>query len=491
MLTPPENILVKHPRQKRSEHIIIMVWDGMRPDLVSCKNTPNLLKFAQSGVTFADNHSCFPTLTRLNSASISTGAYPTTHGLMGNNILVTELAPYRGISTGDYHNLLAFNQVTNHQLLTTDSIAHIVAKSGGTVATATSCSTGAAFLLNHQQDGLIVNHSYVLPESSSIIKQFGSAPEADHPNIGRNTYAIDVLTKYILPEIKPNLTYVWLSDPDYTQHHYGLGSVKNMEAIRHMDDNLGRILSTVKSLTMETDIFVLSDHGFVTHEQPVKITQKLVEAGLKTSEKSTDVICVDTHIYVEDNDADRIHQIVRFLQGETWCGPIFTRHSESSDQKYGHADGTLSLQLIGNDHPRAGDILYAYDWSCQTNANGIRGTSTGGSRCGHGSISPFELRTMLFANGPSLKSGLVSQVPSGNIDVGLTALHLLGIEPTGGHDGRILCEALTNGPNPEEIYFTKETIWAERENGTSPLKEIVQRSHVEDTWYLDKGAVFR
>jgi hypothetical protein len=98
---------------------------------------------------------------------------------------------------------------------------------------------------------------------------------------------------------------------------------------------------------------------------------------------------------------------------------------------------------------------------------------------------------MLFANGPSLKSGLVSQVPSGNIDVGLTALHLLGIEPTGGHDGRILCEALTNGPNPEEIYFTKETIWAERENGTSPLKEIVQRSHVEDTWYLDKGAVFR
>ena len=468
-----------------------MVWDGMRPDLMSCDDTPNLIRFAQNGVTFADNHSCFPTLTRLNSASISTSAYPTTHGLMGNNILATELDPYHGISTGDYHNLVAFNQVTNHQLLTTNSIAHIVAKSGRTVATATSCSTGAAFLLDHQQNGLIVNHSYVFPKSTPIVKQFGSAPEANYPNIGRNTYAIDVLTEYILPETQPNLTYIWLSDPDYTQHHYGLGTAENMEAIRHMDDNLGRILSTIKSLRIEPDIFILSDHGFVTHEQPIKITQRLVEAGLKASEKSREVICVDTHIYIEDNDEERIDQIVHFLQKETWCGPIFTHHMESGNWKYGHVEGTLSLKLIGNDHPRAGNILYAYNWSCQTNANGIRGTSTGGSHCGHGSISPFELQTMLFASGPNLKSGLVSQVPSGNIDVGLTSLYLLGIEPTGKHDGRILYEALTNGPNPEEVYFTKETTWVEKGNGTPPFKEIVQRSHVKDTWYLDKGSVFR
>ena len=264
-------------------------------------------------------------------------------------------------------------------------------RSIGTIAAATPGSTGAAFLLNQQQDGLIVNHNYVLPESAPIVKQFGSAPEANRPDTGRNTYAIDVLTACISPETKPNLTYVWLSDPDYTQHHYGLGTVENMEVIRHMDDNLGRILSTVKSLMMETGIFILSDHGFVTQEQPVKITQKLVEAGLKASEKSTDVICVDTHIYVKDNDADRISQIVRFLQRETWCGSIFTRHTASDDWNYGHADGSLSLRLIGNDHPRAGNILYAYNWSCQMNANGTRGTSTGGSHCGHGSISPFEL----------------------------------------------------------------------------------------------------
>ena len=104
-------------------------------------------------------------------------------------------------------------------------------------------------------------------------------------------------------------------------------------------------------------------------------------------------------------------------------------------------------------------------------------------------------QTMLFANGPNLKPCLVSQVPAGNIDVGLTTLYLLGIEPTGKHDGRILYEALTNSPNPQEIYFTKKVTQTEIQieigSRTFPFKEIIQRSHVEDTSYLDKSTVFR
>ena len=77
----------------KAKQTMIVVWDGMRPDLVGPQNTPNLWEFADGGVTFMDNHACLPTATRLNAASISTGAYPSIHGLMGNTVLVPEIDP--------------------------------------------------------------------------------------------------------------------------------------------------------------------------------------------------------------------------------------------------------------------------------------------------------------------------------------------------------------------------------------------------------------
>ncbi|MBI1929726.1 alkaline phosphatase family protein, partial [Candidatus Poribacteria bacterium] len=337
--------------------------------------------------------------------------------------------------------------------------------------------------------------SYALPHppAGEIKAQFGVAPPADRPNTGRNAYAIDVLIRYILPEMQPALTYVWMSDPDHTQHYYGPGAPESMEAIRRVDAHLGEILSTLDTLDLRetTDVFVMSDHGFVTHEQPVDLSQTLVDAGLKAAKESTEVICVDTHIYVQDHDAEKICQIVAFLQRQEWCGCIFTRHPTGKNTKFGQMQGTLSMKLIGNDHERAGDILYAYNWSAGANRWGVRGITAGGSGAGHGSISPFELRSMLFAAGPDFKSGVTSHVPSGNIDVALTALHLLGIQPSGPHDGRVLWEGLHEGPAPEEVYFRKEPIRARSGRGKNRFAEMVQLSYVGDTWYLDKGSVVR
>ena len=54
----------------------VMVWDGMRPDLISPELTPNLWRLTQSGVRCLDSHAVFPTVTRINSASLSTGCSP-------------------------------------------------------------------------------------------------------------------------------------------------------------------------------------------------------------------------------------------------------------------------------------------------------------------------------------------------------------------------------------------------------------------------------
>jgi hypothetical protein len=36
----------------KASHVVLIVWDGMRPDFVSAENTPSLFAAAQNGVTF-------------------------------------------------------------------------------------------------------------------------------------------------------------------------------------------------------------------------------------------------------------------------------------------------------------------------------------------------------------------------------------------------------------------------------------------------------
>src|SRR6058998_2136329 len=74
--TPP-----KEPRRQ-----LLIVVDGLRPDYVTPDVMPNLTALGKRGVVFNRHHSVYPTVTRVNAASISTGAYPETHGLLGNAV---------------------------------------------------------------------------------------------------------------------------------------------------------------------------------------------------------------------------------------------------------------------------------------------------------------------------------------------------------------------------------------------------------------------
>src|SRR5687767_15917453 len=83
-----------------SRHLLIVV-DGLRPDYVTAEVMPNLTALAGRGVVFTRHHSVYPTVTRVNASSISTGSYPGTHGLMGNSVFFPSVEPTRFLDTAD------------------------------------------------------------------------------------------------------------------------------------------------------------------------------------------------------------------------------------------------------------------------------------------------------------------------------------------------------------------------------------------------------
>jgi predicted AlkP superfamily pyrophosphatase or phosphodiesterase len=80
----------------RGRIVVLMVWDGLRPDFVTQRDTPNLFKMAREGVRFDKHHSIFPTLTMVNATALATGAPPGVNGLEGNNFY---LSPSAELST--------------------------------------------------------------------------------------------------------------------------------------------------------------------------------------------------------------------------------------------------------------------------------------------------------------------------------------------------------------------------------------------------------
>ena len=109
---------------------LLIVLDGLRPDYVTPELMPNLHALGQRGVVMTRHHAVYPTVTRVNASSISTGAYPDVHGLMGNSIFFPDVDPGRFLNTGDRANLLRVEEATGRPLLTATTMGEVLAAAG-------------------------------------------------------------------------------------------------------------------------------------------------------------------------------------------------------------------------------------------------------------------------------------------------------------------------------------------------------------------------
>ena len=87
--------------KKNDRHVVVVVWDGMRPDFVTERNTPTLWKLAGEGVTFRNHHSAYPTATDVNGAALATGVYPRRNGLLANREYRSRIDLQRAFENGE------------------------------------------------------------------------------------------------------------------------------------------------------------------------------------------------------------------------------------------------------------------------------------------------------------------------------------------------------------------------------------------------------
>ena len=464
---------------------LLIVLDGLRPDYVTPEAMPNLHALGERGVVFTDHHAVYPTVTRVNAASISTGAYPETHGLMGNSIFFPEVDATQFLSTSVRQNLLRVEEAEGGRLLTAPTLGEILQEAGERLLVVSAGSSGSSFLLNHTvAGGGIIHYEYVLPESLAerVAQQLGPPPTLESPSGERNRYIVDSFLEVGLDAVDPQVTFMWLTDPDTTAHVHGVGHPTSMESIRAVDAELGRLLAALEASGQLDDfnLWVTSDHGFSTHTGFLDLQALLQPFSGTLADGSPSVVASGDAIYVRDGDADTVPGIVAALQASDRVGAVFTRD--------GQVPGTLSFEVARWGHPRAADILYSPAWTDAENEYGYRGTAASYGTAGHGSTSPFDIHNTLIAAGPDLRSGVEVSLPSSNVDFAPTILSLLGLPVESTMTGRALTEAFVDGPEAEGDVESEEVA---AETPDAGYRVTAQTSVVSGRRYLDGATAER
>lgn len=475
--------LVQRPRRLK---VVLVVFDGLRPDHITPERMPTLDALATRGVRSRQHHSLFPTVTRVNASALATGTGPSGHGILDNSIYLPDVAD-RVLNTGDAPDMVLADSVLGGRLLTAPTIGNRLREVGMRMMVASAGSSGSAYLFAGGAGTPVVNADLVMPGTlAPMVQRVLGVPPADaSPNLGRNAWAVDALLRVGVDSLDVDVAYLWLSDPDHTAHGAGLGSVMADSSIRAADRELRRLLDglAARGLGQSVNVMVVSDHGFSTHVGDAKSLRKQLGAFADS------VVIAGSAIHVRHGGSATRDAVVRALQQWPEAGAIFTAPgaANGSANGQGTVSGTISTASIGWQHARSADVLFSADWSHASNAAGHRGDTRQSGVAGHGTTSPYDVTATFVASGPAFREGVQAAAPSSNADIVPTILHLLGRSSRpDGVTGRPLLELLRRGATAP-VAVTRDSVVAV----ASGYRTVAYRTRVQQVWYFDSTRTTR
>ena len=504
---------------KPERHVVVVVWDGMRPDFVTEQNTPTLWKLAREGITFRNHHAVYPSATMVNGTAMVTGIYPGKSGIIANHVYRPDIDPHHSIDVELPAVVKKGDEVSGGKYILVPTIAELVQHAGGRTVIASAKTVG--LLLDRQADvgtakncvTLFAGKSLPAEIIPSITATLGPFPSG---HLQQDAWTTKAMTDCFWKDGVPALSVLWLGEPDLTQHESAPGAPAALAAIKSADENLAAVLSALdqRDARGRTDVFIVSDHGFSTIKRSVDLRRILNDAGFtakieelriaKDGNQSAGGIRDKTEFndqpkpgdimlaanggsvlfYVVGHDKKLIRRLVEFLQQSDFAGVIFTKEP---------MEGTFGLTQALIQRGDAPDVVMAFRWTDLQNQFGVTGEidadwQRAAGKGTHATLSRFDMHNTLIAAGPDFKRGQTDDLPTGNVDLVPTILQILGIKVPHQMDGRILSEAvaaptsLLPAPKPEA-----KSIEARKDFPSGTWRQTLKISRVGSTIYLDEG----
>ena len=470
------------------ERFLLVVFDGLRPDMMTPDTTPNLLRLAAIGTRFARARSVFPSETRVCSATVTTGCQPRRHGLVANRLAHPRDAAIpgpagRSVDTGLVANLLALEQELGEPLLDMPSLGARLAAAGRDFAVLSSGTTGQTHLLNPTaaalgQVTLSAHGAQACSPKGAALLATLPPPPAD--SVGRAEWIADAFRTNFLPD-PPAATILWLCEPDTSAHYAGLGAPANLAALRRADAAFGRILDAWQAGPMRDRLTIMaaSDHGHATITGTISATPAFAAessfAGCRLLPGASG------GVVVPGGEASLISEVAGWLTRQDWIGHVFA--ADGADLP----PGVLPRSAVLLDHRRTADVLFTLRAGPEPSPLGLPGITLndgalplGGGT--HGGLTAAEMSIVMLLAGPRIARAQISEYPAGLADIAPTALALLGIDGGSLLDGRVLVEAMEPPATPD--HSPAPETW---ESPDGPYRQRLARTRLGRHTYIDFG----
>lgn len=520
-----------------SRHVVVVVWDGLRPDFVGPQYTPTLHELARRGTFFRRHHCSYVSSTEVNGTALATGVHPAHSGILANVQHRADLGWLGTYGTEQLDPVRRGDLLTGGRYLAVPTVPELLQAAG--LPTVVAGSKGVVLLHDRaprgtnaaQRESITLFRGLTLPRAAltnleatpeigpaprpavdpvsnkerlmswvrkardKALTQLGGNPVVTPDSRRWDEWTTRCLVHGLWKESVPRYSVLWLAEPDASQHETSPGSPHALAALRAADQRLAEVIRALRDRGVldQTDVLVVSDHGFSTVDHGPELGSALRGAGFVagssfSNPEAGDVLTVNlggsTFCYVFEHHRPTIERLVEFLQGTDFAGVIFSAVP---------LPGTFPLALGRLDAgPTAPDVVVAMRWREERNAWGTPGAIAAvGGRIGggaHGSLSRFDMNNTLIAAGPGFRTNHVSDIPSGNIDLAPTVLWLLGVERPATLDGRVLAEALVSPPAAgAPLKVESETFEAARDLGYRRWRQALTVSRVGGVTYFDEG----
>jgi predicted AlkP superfamily pyrophosphatase or phosphodiesterase len=283
---PAQVLPPSRPAQER--HVLVISVDGLGASLydrLAAKiRISNLPRLRREGSYAEGVLGVYPTVTYPSHTTIVTGRMPAEHGIY-SNLLSRE--PGKNLEDWFW-----FAKAIKVPTLWDEARAHHLT----TGALFWPVTTGAALDWDvpeiwDPRKPLHVDPAYVAQFATPGLL-FEALLELGPPQPGQE---LDVtrsrLAAFVLKKHKPNLLLVHLVDLDEEEHQFGPDSPQAASTLEKIDGHIGELLAAdqVAGLADSTDVFIVSDHGFLPVETQIKPNVLLVKAGLLSADEEGNI----------------------------------------------------------------------------------------------------------------------------------------------------------------------------------------------------------
>ena len=206
----------------------------------------------------------------------------------------------------------------------------MLATAGKRLLVVSSGSSGSALLLSPTDDaGVILHTEFARPAAwrDKAVAMLGPTPAAALPNAARNRYATDLLLRIGFPEVRPDVVFLWYSDPDTTAHARGLDAAETRASLTAVDAEIGRVEDWLRAQGRleATNLIVTSDHGFSTHTGGFDLPALVTPFVRAMPDGTPDIVTAGGAVHFRgDIDPGRVATLVDALQRHPAVGAIFT-----------------------------------------------------------------------------------------------------------------------------------------------------------------------